>query len=45
MVTGKVALEDEVENAVAIADAIALKCNKGLTFVAIKNIKGRIKSR
>ena len=45
IVTGNVALEDEVENAVAIADAMALKCIIGLILVVIKNNNGNTKNK
>jgi len=41
MVTGRVAPDELVENAVAMADAIALKCLNGFILVNIQNTKGR----
>ena len=43
IVTGNVALDELVENAVAIAEAIALKCFIGLIFVIIKKKRGNTK--
>ena len=45
MVTGRVALEEQVEKAVNMAGVIALKCLIGLIFVDKKKIAGRTTNR